>query len=152
MRIGRIRSPQLGHFHYLTIWKILQGPMFSAESSYDEDKVEKVSKPPLKLNQKNKVKSAFAVSQKNEICTLCKSSHFIHSCTLFLSKSAYDRYNSAEKIKLCFVCLTGDHGTRSCSNTLSPYKCSCGKLHHHLFHSVFSVRAIDLPRKVRCPQ
>jgi len=115
--------------------RFIQGRMFSAESSY-EDKMEKVAKPQLKLNPKSKPKSAFTVSQKSESCALCKGSHLLQNCTGFLSKSAYDRYNLTKTMKLCFVCFE-DHGIKSCPNKSSPYKCSCGKL-HHLLHFNFS--------------
>ena len=116
--------------------RFIQGRMFSAESSH-EDKMEKVAKPQLKLNPKSKPKSAFAISQKSESCALCKGSHLLQNCTGFLSKSAYDRYNLTKTMKLCFVCF-GDHGIKGCPNKSSPYKCNCGKLHHHLLHFNFS--------------
>jgi len=69
-------------------------------------------------------------SPANSICQLCKKSHSIRQCQLFLSKSPTDRFQIAKTQHLCINCLFCGHSSVAC---FSKFKCqSCKRPHHTL--------------------
>jgi len=105
------------------------------------------SKPKQKSDTKSKPKSnesssssktAYTTSQTtsspNQFCNICKESHLIYKCEVFLAAEIPDRLELVKKHNLCFNCLGSGHSSKNCN---SKYTCrTCKKKHHSLLHMV----------------
>lgn len=84
-----------------------------------------------------KSRSLVATTSKSSgenLCPLCKSSHYITVCPDYLALSIQRRRRTIIKLSLCFNCL-GDHAVNRC---LSTRRCKrCGKKHHTTIHESF---------------
>ena len=65
-------------------------------------------------------------------CPLCKASHFMNKCQLFIKKSPSQRLEAVEKANRCLNCLSAKHAVQLCA---SKYSCrTCQKKHHSMLH------------------
>ncbi|GFR09340.1 integrase catalytic domain-containing protein [Trichonephila clavata] len=91
-----------------------------------------VQGPPLKLKTPflSKGKSFIVKSNNNNNCLLCKTSHRLYDCTLFLKMNPLQRFNLIKKHGLCINCLNNNHKVALCK---SKYTCRlCRGKHNYL--------------------
>ncbi|GFR33926.1 DUF1758 domain-containing protein [Trichonephila clavata] len=91
-----------------------------------------VQGPPLKLKTPflSKGKSFIVKSNNNNHCLLCKTSHRLYDCTLFLKMNPLQRFNLIKKHGLCINCLNNNHKVALCK---SKYTCRlCRGKHNYL--------------------
>ncbi|XP_024890929.1 uncharacterized protein LOC112466832 [Temnothorax curvispinosus] len=80
----------------------------------------------------SKVTSATASGSSPISCSLCKASHFMNKCQLFINKSPSQRLEAVKKANRCTNCLSAKHAVQLCS---SKYSCRiCKKKHHSMLH------------------
>ncbi|GFR10218.1 integrase catalytic domain-containing protein, partial [Trichonephila clavata] len=97
-----------------------------------EDDLEEIKGPPLKLKTPflSKGKSFIVKSNNNNNCLLCKTSHRLYDCTLFLKMNPLQRFNLIKKHGLCINCLNNNHKVALCK---SKYTCRlCRGKHNYL--------------------
>ncbi|XP_050519596.1 uncharacterized protein LOC126893438 [Diabrotica virgifera virgifera] len=75
--------------------------------------------------------SSFVTNSSSVCCALCKQSHYLKQCLLFLKKSPKERYQFYKEPSSCFKCLNqANHSVKSCPKS---FKCS-SHLHNSLLH------------------
>ena len=75
------------------------------------------------------------IARQSPTCKLCGNEpHDVTSCSVFITWSPYEKWNSVKQNKLCFQCLQPDHRRETC--TQPKYK-FCDKPHHCLLHKDF---------------
>lgn len=88
----------------------------------------------LKSDGKRDVK-AFLVekSSKQSLCPHCqKENHSVRQCNDFLQRQATERRTIAQKLRLCYNCLSARHSMSQCE---SKHSCmTCNARHHTLLH------------------
>lgn len=76
-------------------------------------------------------------------CQLCKKSHSIRKCPLFIAQSPTERFQIAKTQRLCINCLGVGHISATCA---SKFKChSCNRSHNTLLHFELSSTSISNP-------
>ncbi|XP_071578643.1 uncharacterized protein [Temnothorax nylanderi] len=94
-----------------------------------------------KETRQAKVTSATASGSSPVSCPLCKASHFINKCQVFIKKTPSQRLNAVKKANRCVNCLSAKHAVQSCS---SKYSCrTCQKKHHSMLHVDSEVSTAD---------
>ncbi|GFR23818.1 DUF1758 domain-containing protein [Trichonephila clavata] len=91
-----------------------------------------VQGPPLKWKTPflSKGKSFIVKSNNNNNCLLCKASHRLYDCALFLKMNPLQRFNLIKKHGLCINCLNNNHKVALCK---SKYTCRlCPGKHNYL--------------------
>ncbi|XP_071631892.1 uncharacterized protein [Temnothorax longispinosus] len=79
-----------------------------------------------------KATSATASGASSISCPLCKASHFLHKCQVFLKKNPSQRLEAVKKANRCVNCLSDKHAVQLCQ---SKYSCrTCRKRHHSMLH------------------
>lgn len=69
-------------------------------------------------------------------CFLCGEPHIIYKCSIFLSKTPFERINIIKNNKACINCLANAHTILQCT---SLKRCkTCNKNHHSLLHLPFN--------------
>lgn len=82
-----------------------------------------------KISQ-NKHRNFMIKGNGSELCVMCKKSHAIYRCTMFLKLSPIERFNVVKRHKLCLNCLTDLHKLATCQ---SKYNCRlCQSKHNYL--------------------
>jgi len=86
-----------------------------------------------KLARANKITSATASKTTAIACPLCKSSHYINTCSLFVKKSPLQRAQITKRENRCINCLSAKHAVSACP---SKYVCrTCQQKPHSMLHS-----------------
>lgn len=80
-----------------------------------------------------------SIQQNEEACVLCSDNHSIRACTRFLEMSIQDRISTAERLKLCFNCLSKFHLKSACQSKRNCVE--CGARHHTLLHITKSLNS-----------
>ncbi|XP_024877299.1 uncharacterized protein LOC112458094 [Temnothorax curvispinosus] len=79
-----------------------------------------------------KATNATASGASSISCPLCKASHFLHKCQVFLKKNPSQRLEAVKKANRCVNCLSDKHAVQLCQ---SKYSCrTCRKRHHSMLH------------------
>lgn len=82
-----------------------------------------------KMSSENSVTPVKGITK----CVMCQEAHSIRDCAKFLELSAELRRKEAQKLKLCFNCLSSQHIRTKCK---SKFGCrQCGQRHHSLLHA-----------------
>ncbi|XP_050515055.1 uncharacterized protein LOC126890243 [Diabrotica virgifera virgifera] len=82
----------------------------------------------------NRSSSSFITNSSSVCCALCKQSHYLNQCSLFLKKSPKERYQFCKESSSCFKCLNqANHSVKSCPKSFKCSKCS-SHLHNSLLH------------------
>ncbi|XP_050518911.1 uncharacterized protein LOC126893015 [Diabrotica virgifera virgifera] len=82
----------------------------------------------------NRSSSSFVTNSSSVCCALCKQSHYLNQCSLFLKKSPRERYQFCKESSSCFKCLNqANHSVKSCPKSFKCSKCS-SHLHNSLLH------------------
>ncbi|XP_050500703.1 uncharacterized protein LOC126880706 [Diabrotica virgifera virgifera] len=82
----------------------------------------------------NRSSSSFVTNSSSVCCALCKQSHYLNQCSLFLKKSPKERYQFCKEFSSCFKCLNqANHSVKSCPKSFKCSKCS-SHLHNSLLH------------------
>ncbi|XP_046382360.1 uncharacterized protein LOC124153308 [Ischnura elegans] len=74
-------------------------------------------------------------------CKLCKGSHQLYQCSIFLKKSVTERISDVKKLGVCFNCLRGGHFKSNCSSGNCRH---CGEGHNSLLHHSTQTSATNL--------
>ena len=72
-------------------------------------------------------------------CPYCRKHHLLDVCPDFLKLNADTRWNETRKLRLCFLCLKGNHQFKECK---SDNRCSvnnCKRKHHTILHQEASL-------------
>lgn len=68
-------------------------------------------------------------------CKICKTgNHGAWACHIFKKKKRSEKWKIAEKNKLCYRCLSEDHGAKTCKRKNICGVNGCEKTHHQLLH------------------
>ncbi|XP_050500843.1 uncharacterized protein LOC126880821 [Diabrotica virgifera virgifera] len=85
-------------------------------------------------SRRNRSSSSFVTNSSSVCCALCKQSHYLNQCSLFLDKSPKERYQFCKESSSCFKCLNqANHSVKSCPTSFKCSKCS-SHLHNSLLH------------------
>lgn len=83
------------------------------------------------LLTESECKSSINVASKS-VCVVCKKSHDVESCKMFLRKSLDERKSFLKEKGLCFGCLSEGHISKYCKKRRKCNKCS--KFHPSCLH------------------
>ncbi|XP_078051341.1 uncharacterized protein LOC144477492, partial [Augochlora pura] len=79
----------------------------------------------------NRFVNSFVNTRPEVSCPICKQSHYISQCSLFLKQSPLERIDTVKGFKGCLNCFNTNHFATQCRFS----KCrKCGKKHHTLLH------------------
>uniref|UniRef100_A0A069DYA1 Putative bel15-i ag n=1 Tax=Panstrongylus megistus TaxID=65343 RepID=A0A069DYA1_9HEMI len=70
-------------------------------------------------------------SKTIKTCPLCSQQHNIFVCQTFLDQTPSQRYETVQKLKLCFNCLSKGHSVKDCKCSLCKV---CNNKHNTLLH------------------
>ena len=93
-----------------------------------------VQKPAVKKSPPQQV---YQASTSKPVCEFCNQAHRVSACQKF--KTHNNKYEFVKTKKLCFNCLSSDHGIRNCPSNNSCRE--CGQKHHTLIHKPKAVQA-----------
>uniref|UniRef100_A0A5S6Q5Y0 CCHC-type domain-containing protein n=1 Tax=Trichuris muris TaxID=70415 RepID=A0A5S6Q5Y0_TRIMR len=103
-------------------------------SKRDNKKPAKQVKDPLPSKKLFSAAALVTKAAREQLCAVCEKGHFTASCQDLLTASMDDRWKTARKVGLCFVCLEKGHSSRRCPLRKPCGKERCGQFHHPLLH------------------
>lgn len=74
-------------------------------------------------------------------CPLCKQTHQLAHCSVYIAQAIPQRYETLKRFKLCFNCL-GQHSRSECPSTRTCRSCS-SRQHHSTLHVEPATRSRD---------
>ena len=98
--------------------------------AYDHSKITENSNPKPKYRV-----TATHVVDRGLPCILCKVSHSLDQCPLFLDMKIDERWNTLRKHKRCYTCFKAGHRSNECFTKRPCSKRDCNKFHHPLLHA-----------------
>ena len=89
--------------------------------------------------EKQKSKDIFGEARKDRTvdktsCHACNGAHAIRRCQKFAKKGPTEGWRIAERVQICYRCLSVRHYGNKCPNSLPCGVNGCQKLHHRLLH------------------
>ena len=90
------------------------------------------------LNKHGNSSSNFSFVKPNssvsnpDSCPLCKESHVLYICPRFKDMNAFERRNTVNRLRLCFICLRGQHLAQNCPSKIGCKVCQTR--HHTMWH------------------
>ncbi|XP_029155164.1 uncharacterized protein LOC114928246 [Nylanderia fulva] len=94
-----------------------------------------------KPTRSQKINSNTASASSAASCPVCKGSHFINKCALFIQKTPTQRLEIVKQAKRCVNCLSAKHAVQACP---SKYSCrACQRKHHSMLHLESSPSATE---------
>lgn len=119
--------------------------MLEAIESVDNINTNMVSKYTREHKAKKDIYKSTSLSVTGELkCYVCKLSHTIYKCPVFLNLSIFDRIKRIDELKLCKICLRSHHGEK-CKSRNCP---KCTRPHNGLLHITSQNRFDKTPDSV----
>ena len=97
--------------------------------------------PAQKDNPESQMSTVTQSSNSN--CELCRNTHRLNKCNLYLSKIPNERLKVVNLHKLCINCLRPGHGITTCPSTLTCKVDDCSERHHTTLHDANEVNYDD---------
>lgn len=131
LAVGDSHRPQITEFVDFLRGQIRSAEVFSIGSSEIKPKVNPSNHSRFRPLASHKILTT-STCQGNVKCPICKQSHSVRQCAIFISKEPNARFQLAKTHRLCINCLGLGHSSATCP---SKYKCTtCHRSHHSLLH------------------